>query len=1063
LCVTGRARYVPDQQPIVGTTVATRSVRVQVLGSVRAWRDGTEVELGPPARRAVLGVLVLAGGDAVARRELVDTLWGDRPPPSAVNVVQTHVKHLRRLLEPGRAPRAGSGVLPHVGGGYALRRDAVDVDLWRFRELVAQANDAHRDADTARVAASLGEALRLWRGRPLTGLPLLAAHPKVVSLVAERREAFSRYAGAMIAVGSAAEVLPGITEAAAEQPLDEAAQALLIRAHHALGRRGAAFRHYRLVRARLVEELGIDPGPELRAAHAALLNDDGGGAIPAESRPAHRIPKQLPAEPRGFTGRAAELSLLDSLVPGAGRAGGAIAAVSGTAGVGKTALAVHWAHRVRDRFPDGQLYANLRGHAPGPPASPIEILAQFLSALGIPPERVPTDGETAAALYRTLTTDRRTLVLLDNAAGPEQVRPLLPAGPGCLVVVTGRDRMTGLVAVHGARRLTLDVLSPDDAVELLAGVLGHDRVRAEPEAAVEFAKLCVHLPLALRIAAANLADRPGAGIEDHVAELREGNLLAALAVQGDEQTAVRTAFDLSHAALPADAQRLFRLLSLVPGSDVGADAVAALAGTEPARAAAVLDRLAGAHLVEHHTPGRYRFHDLLRRYAAERAERLETPADRDRALRRLYGWYLGAVDGAARLLYPHMLRLPVPDAPVAVGPAEVGEASNWLDAERGNLVAAVRHAADTGPRPMAWLLADALRGYFWMCMRRVEWLATAEAGLAAAEADGEPRARAAARLSLADLNFRQGHYRQAVRHYTAALLLARQAGWAEAQAAVLGNLGCVYWQSGRLADAAARFERGLALSRRIGQPAGEAVAFGNLGLVHWEMGHLAQAADHYGEALRRYRRIGSRYGEAINLANLGQVQRARGRAAEAADLLGRSLPLQREAGNRGGEAETRSRLALAHGDLGRPAEALEGARTGLALAREAGDPRTEAEALAALAAVLARFGDRPAAVRRYGQALDLIRETGDRYPEADALIGLAAVTADPDPARHALALAERAGYRALRGQALTALARIQLGHGDTGAAEDYARRALAVHRETGHGLAETLEVLDRLP
>ncbi|SEC54930.1 DNA-binding transcriptional activator of the SARP family [Amycolatopsis tolypomycina] len=1040
--------------------MATRSVRIQVLGSLRVWREGAEVELGPPGRRAVLGLLTLAGGDAVARRDLVDALWGDRPPPSAVNVVQTHVKHLRRLLEPGRAPRAGSGVLPHVGGGYAVRRDAVDVDLWRFRELLAEANDAHRDDDAGRVVASLGEALRLWHGRPLADLPPLTGHPKVVSLVAERREAFSRYAGVMIDVGAAAEVLPGLAEAAAEQPLDEAAQALLIRAHHALGQRGEAFRLYGQVRSRLVDELGIDPGPELLAAHAAVLRDPGArrtpAAAPAETRPVHRIPKQLPAEPRGFTGRAAELALLDGL------AGGGIAAISGTAGVGKTALAVYWAHRVRNRFPDGQLYANLRGHAPGSPATPVEILAQFLSALGIPPERVPPDVETAAALYRTLTTDRRILVLLDNAVDPDQVRPLLPAGPGCLVVVTARDRLTGLVAVHGARRLTLDVLSPDDAVALLADVLGHGRVHAEPEAALEFAKLCVHLPLALRIAAANLADRPGSGIDDYVAELREGNLLAALAVPGDEQTAVRTAFDLSHAALPADAQRLFRLLSLVPGADVGADAVAALAGTEPPRAVALLDRLAAAHLVDHHLPGRYRFHDLLRRYAAEQADRLEPAAERERALRRLYDWYLASVDGAARLLYPHMLRLPVSGVPAAF--PGLGEASAWLDTERGNLVAAVRFAAGRGPRAMAWRLADALRGYFWMCMRGVEWLAAAEAGLSAAEADGGPRARAATRLSLADLHFRQGRYRQAVRQYTASLLLAREAGWAEAQAAVLGNLGCVYWQSGRLAAAASRFGRGLALSRRIGQPAGEAVAFGNLGLVHWEMGKLAEAAEHYTQALRRYRRIGSRYGEAINLANLGQTQRARGRTAEAVELLCRSLDLQCEAGNRGGEAETRSRLALAHSDRGHRAVALECAGTGLALAREAGDPRTEAEALAAYAAVLARFGDRPGAIRRYGQALDLIRETGDRYPEVDALIGLAAVTADPEPAREALVLAEQAGYRALRGLALTALAGALLARGDRGAAVECAREALALHQETGHGLGEgrTVALLDRL-
>ncbi|MGW4399863.1 BTAD domain-containing putative transcriptional regulator [Amycolatopsis nivea] len=1031
--------------------MATRSVRIQVLGSLRAWHDGIELELGPPGRRAVLGLLALAGGDIVARRDLVDALWGDRPPPSAVNVVQTHVKHLRRLLEPGRAPRAGSGVLPHVGGGYAVRQDAVDVDLWRFRELLAEANHAHRDADAARVVASLGEALRLWRGRPLADLPPLTGHPKVVSLLTERREAFCRYAKAMIDTGAAAEVLPGIAEAAAEQPLDEAAQALLIRAHHALGQRGEAFRLYGQMRTRLVNELGIDPGPELRAAHAAALRDP----VPAEPLPAQGIPKQLPAETRGFVGRAAELSLLDGLLTGG------IAAISGTAGVGKTALAVYWAHRVRARFPDGQLYANLRGHAPGSPAQPVEILAQFLAALGIPPDRMPPDAEAAAALYRTLTADRRILVLLDNAVNPEQVRPLLPAGPGCATVVTGRDRMTGLVAVNGARRLTIGVLSPGESVELLEGVLGPGRVRAEPAAAAEFAEVCVRLPLALRIAAANLADRSGSGIGEYVAELREDNLLAALAVPGDEQTAVRAAFDLSYAALTADARRVFRLLSLVPGADFGAEAVAALAGVETPRAIALLDRLAAAHLVEH-VPGRYRFHDLLRRYAAEQAGRCESADDRERALRRLYDWYLAAVDGAARLLYPHLLRLPVSGVPAEF--AGLREASAWLDAERANLVAAVRFADGHGLRPMAWRLSDALRGYFWMCLRRVEWLAVAEAGLSAADGDGGPCAQAATRLNFADLHFRQGRYQQAVRQYTASLLLARQAGWLEAQAAVLGNLGCVYWQSGQLAGAASRFARGLALSKRIGQPAGEAVAFGNLGFVHWEMGRLADAAEYYAEALRRHHRIGFRHGEASNLADLGQIQHARGRTAEAVELLCRSLDLQCVAGNRCGEAETHSRLALAHCDRGDRAVALECASTGLALAREAGDPRVEAVALAALAAVLARFGDRAEATRRYEQARGLVRETGDRYQEAAALIGLTAVTADPAPARAALALAGRAGYRMVQGQALTALAGALLARGERGIAADHARSALAVHRETGHlpGERRTMALLSGL-
>ncbi len=1005
----------------------------------------------------MLGLLVLAEGEALTKCELVDSLWGDRPPRSAVNVVQTHVKHLRRLLEPDRPHRSSSEVLPHVGGGYALNQDAVDIDLVRFRRLVAQADSARRDDDTARVAALLGEALRLWQGRPLADIPFLATHPKVVSLVAKRWEVLARCGDAMIETGAAAEILPAVAEAAAEQPLDEPAQARLIRAYRAVGQRAKAFRIYHEARDRLVDELGIDPGPELREAHAALLQDNHNAWGP---RSALRVPKQLPAEPRGFTGRTEQLATMDGLALEGDRSGGAvpIVAISGTAGVGKTALAVYWAHRVRDRFPDGQLYADLRGHTPGPAAAPVEVLAQFLSALGVPAERVPFDLETASALYRTLMTDRRTLVLLDNVAGPDQIRPLLPAGADCLVVVTGRDRMTGLVATHGARQLTLDVLSPGDALELLASVLGTGSA-----ATAELAELCAFLPLALRIAAANLADQPGLDVEEYVVRLRAGNPLAALSVRGDERAAVRTAFDLSCAALPTEARRLFRLLSLVPGADVSTEAVAALVDSGPERAGRLLDRLAGAHLVERHAPDRYRFHDLLRRYAAEQVERQESPVDRDAALRRLHDWYLHAVDTAARLLYPHMLRLPAPvtDARTPSGVTDPASASTWLDVERANLVAVVREAARSGPRPVAWRLADALRGYFWKSMRRVDWLATAEAALAAAEDSGEHRAGASARLSLADLHFRQGRYRQAVRHYAHGLLLARQAGWVEAQAAVLGNLGCVYWQSGKLTVAGARFERALALSRGIGQPAGEAVALGNLGLVHWEMGRLSQAAEHYGQALSRYRRIGSRYGEAINLSNLGQAQRDRGLPAAAVDLLTRALTLHREGGDRSGEAEAHSRLAAALFDLGRRAEALDHARAGLTLAQETGDPRTEAEALAVLATLHHDLGHRQDAVHRYRQALDLIRETGDRYPEVDILIGLATATGDAGRARHALALAEQAGFQALRGQAMTALASICLTSGDPRAALHHATRALAVHRRTGdrRGAGRSLAVL----
>jgi DNA-binding SARP family transcriptional activator/tetratricopeptide (TPR) repeat protein len=1030
-------------------------VRIQVLGPLRVWHGDEEVDLGPPARRAVLGLLVLAGGEPVPRSALVDLLWGERPPPSAVNVLQTHVKHLRRLLEPGRANRARSDLLPHVRGGYALPVDPARADLPRFRALVAEANTAHRDGALARVAQLLGEALALWHGPPLVDVPLLADHPTVVSLLAERRVALARHADAMIELGRAAEVLPALAEAAVEQPLDEPAQARLIRAHHAVGERATAFRIYQQVAHRLAEELGVDPGPELRAAHGSLLREDrgggnGGGTASARGS-ATPSPAQLPHDVSGFTGRAAVLAALDGMVSRAGPAV-PVVAICGAAGIGKTALAVHWAHRARGRFPDGQLYANLRGHAPGPAARPIEVLAQFLRALGVPAEQVPTEPEAASALYRTMLADRRVLVVLDNVARPDQVRPLLPGSPGCLVLVTARDRMGGLVAMDGARQLSLDVLHPEEAGALLATILGEQRLTAEPEAAGELAKLCVYLPLALRIAAANLADRPDRGIADHVHELRAGDPLTALEVPGDEQAAVRTAFDLSYAALRDRARLLLRLLGLAPGTDFGREAAAALVDLPVVEAARHLNRLADAHLVEQHGAGRFRFHDLLRRYAVEQTHEHDPPPVRRAATDRLHEWYLHAVNRAAGLLYPHMLRLPVPaprGTPVEPPFADRATAAGWLDAERGNLVAVVAHA---GPTSAAWLLADSLRGYFWLCQHFLDWQAVAEAGLAAATAGGDERARAAARLSLADLYQRQSRYRPAVEHYTHALVLARRAGWSAGHAAVLANLGCVYWQAGRLTPAVSHFDRALALSRSTGQPAGEAVTLGNLGLVHWERGELRRAAERCALALELYRRIGSRYGEAINLGNLARIRHALGE--DVTELLDTALALHREAGDRYGEAETRIHRARTLRDRGDLPAALDQARSALALTRDIGDPRNESEALHTLGTVEHRLGRDPDAQRHLRAALDLARRSGDRYPECEALTALALARGEPEYARQALTTARWAGYRVQEGLALGAFAELSAVAGRSREAAGYAREALAALRGTGHVVAE---------
>ena len=774
------------------------------------------------------------------------------------------------------------------------------------------------------------------------------------------------------------------------------------------------------------------------------------------------VPAQLPADPAEFVGRAGVLRDLDALLPGEPRTSPGAVVVTGTGGVGKTALAIHWAHRVRDRFPDGQLYVTLRGYAPGQPVRPLQALTQLLRGLGVAPESIPAEPEAAAGLYRTMLSGTRTLVLLDDVRDPSQVRPLLPGGPGCLALITSRSRLTGLVVREGAQLIALDALSPDEARTLLASLLGHDRVAAEPGPAAELAAACGHLPLPLRIVAAKLADHPRRPIAHLVTELLEGDLLAGLEVPGDQRSAVRATLQLSYASLSTQARQLFRLLGLVPGPDFTPAAAAALAGLPLPRAGALLERLADANLVASPAPGRFAFHDLLRAYAAERTDAEDASQARHAARARLNDWYLSTADAAARLLYPDKLRLPVP--PAARGPASFDDhdqALAWLDAERPNLLAAAEHAAEHGPRPFAWLVSDALRGYFWLRMITVDWLVVARAGLAAAQADGDLRGQSAAELSLGDGHRCQSRYEQAIDHYLRARERSRDAGWVAAEAAALGNLGNVYWRAGRLTEAAEQHTRSLALDRQVGSLPGQAASLANLGQVSRELGRLREAEGYLLQALVLDEQIGSRGGWAMDLTTLGEVELVLGRLEEAGRRLEEALTLHRELGDRDSEAETLRVLAAARSASGQHGEAAELARAAIGLARDTGNRRIEADALIALALASQRLGRRREAAEVYEQALALARQTSERHAEVDALIGLAvarqhlgAVDSARCEAERALDLARQAGYRLLEGQARTALATIQLHNGEVEPAIGQARQALAVHRETGHRLGE---------
>ena len=1021
-------------------------LELRLLGPVEARVDGRPVPLGTRKQRLVLAILALEANRQVPMERLVDLVWPDGPPRTATHAVRVCVSGLRAALA---AAGGGAGVdIVTRGTGYLLAAGPSTVDAHRFRSLLADAREAYGDAE--RVAL-LDRALALWTGQALAGAaPPSTAQRLCAGLEEARLAAMEDRLDALLRLGRHRELVDELADLVSRHPLRERLAGQQMLALYRSGRAGDALAAYRRLRADLAEQLGLDPDAALQRLEVAILRDEDprpapppavGPAEPAVAvAPAVAVPAQLPPAVAGFAGRSAELADLDALTAPA-----AVAVIGGTAGVGKTTLAVHWAQRHRDRYPDGQLYVNLRGRGSGTPVRPEQALGAFLRALGTPAERIPLDLDEAAALYRSLLADRRMLVLLDNAEGVDQVRPLLPAGTGCLALVTSRDRLAGLAVRDGAGLLRLDTLDPDEAGQVLARLLGAGRVGAEPEASEELARLCGYLPLALRIAAAQLARHPDRPVADLVGRLRTGDRLAVLEIEGDEQSAVRAAFDLSYVALKPEARRLFRLAGLLPGADLTAPAARALAGPAAERA---LAQLADAHLLDEPAPGRYLLHDLLRLYAQTLSAAEDGPAERDGALRRLFDFYLHTTDAAARLLYPQMQRLPLPAPPVPVeGFADPGAALAWLEAERANLVAAVERAAADGPRPIAWLLVDALRGYFWMRRHTADWLAAGGAALAAAGAAGDHAGLAAAHLCLAQSRRFLSDHDAAEAHFAEAVAHAGRAGWRQGEAAATGSIANLYRDQGRLAEAAEFHRRAGDIFRQMGEPGGEAVSLTNLGNVQLDSGRLAEAAANLAGALSIYGRIGAHNARAHVLNSLGCAYHLQGRPDAAIEHLEQALALHRAAGSREGEADTLNNLAEVHLAARRPGVARGLAADSLAIAVDAGDRRVEADACHTLATLERLAGGTGTGFDE--RALAVARSGGYRRGEALALIGLAeSGTGGPagalEASRAALDLARSGGYRLIEADALTALAAAELAAGRPEDSARHAREALDI-------------------
>lgn len=680
----------------------------------------------------------------------------------------------------------------------------------------------------------------------------------------------------------------------------------------------------------------------------------GGVHFHGGGRPTFTAPRQLPPGVAGFVGRESSLAVLDTLVTdGSPRVG--ISIITGPPGVGKTALALHWAHRVRRRFPDGDLYIDMRGHGPQKSLSFEQGIDVFLRSLSVPKEAIPVDVEERTALFRSILGDKRILVVIDNVASVQQIRHLLPGSSRCVVLITSRSRLASLVAREGAKRVTLDVLSPEDAVRLLSEAIGEDRVDANPTAALRLAELCSYLPLALRVVGEQAASRPHASVADLVDELEsEHSRLDSLASQEDELVDVRAVFSWSYRALTPDQQKVFRLLGLHPGAEIADVAVGALVDAPVPHIRSQLRGLSAAHLVQQIAPDRYRLHDLLRAYSRERALRELAQRERTHAIRRVLGWYLLAADAGRRAILPYSHAIPLVGATTAAPPrfSAAEEAMAWYERERLNLLGALQQACDLGQYDIAWKLPVVADGFFELASYWTEWESIHREGLDAARAVGDILGEASNLLCLGDAHWRGNSLDSALDHYRRAVDLSRQIhdGWLEGFA-----------------------------SRGVG-------------LVHQERGQWAQAAGYFQEALGIFRAHGIRRGEGMSLLSLGKVRFAQADLDAAVDDCRQAIEIFTEIGDAWTQAWGMLPFGQALSGLGRLAEAEANYRRAASIFAGFRDRRSQATCLVELGQILAEGGNRAGARECWATAAELLDALGD--PSAAELAERAAALSD---------------------------------------------------------------------
>ncbi len=960
--------------------------RLQLLGPVQLWEEGAWRSPVRPQLRLLLAAHALSAGEVLLAADLIDLIWDDRPPESARASLQTLVARLRQVLT--GVPECS---LERHGDGYRLRVNRGLVDVHQFRSLARSARQAR---DSAEAIAVFDRALALWHGPALADVPATARAEAIRSgLEEEHLAAVQDRFSCLLAAGRDGEAAAEIPITLALHPLSERLASLLMLAWYRRGRQADALAVYRDVRSRLSGELGIEPGPELQRLHRQILAADStlagpeAARLPAKARdgvtsllradqivpvgeltqlvtarprreaiqapnPALRqlrpddaglangsgaavVPHQLPPAPTSFTGRERELRLLTGWLDGGSSAGVRVVVVTGTAGVGKTALALQWAHQLRDRFPDGELYLNLRGFGPSPaPAGHAEAIVTMLESLGVPPGRIPRQLDAQVGLYRSLLAGRRMLIVLDNARDEAQVRPLLPASARCAVLVTSRSQCVGLAAAEGAQLVVLGMLSEHEAGQLLTARLGAGRATAEPESVAELADLCGRLPLALAITAAQAATRPAVPLGSLATGLRDARARFDALDAGDEAADIRSAFSWSYRLLGEPAASMFRRLAVHPGPDISERAAASLAGAEVAAARVVLSELARASLVLEHDAGRFAVHDLLRAYAAQLCDEDE----RRSAIRRAADHYLRAARDAMRLAYPAEDHRPPnltarrPRLRASAEPlADREQAQTWLETEHRVLLAMTTAAAEAGLDAHAWELPSVLSLHF---SRRGFFRDLAESqrtALAAATRLGDDAARARAHRALGDAMVQLESVARARSHLRKAMTLYCRLGDENGQAVCHLSVSRLFGSLGDPAAALSHARSALSMYRASCHLAGQARALNGMGWHSAKLGRIPRGLSYCQQALELNRHVGDRFGEASTLDSIGHCWHLAGRPEHAISYYEQALEAFADAGDRYSLAHTLDRLADARRAIGSHEDAYKAWREAIAL------------------------------------------------------------------------------------------------------------------------------------